>query len=98
MSGSTHCRELDQACEVHRRNVRRNTHQKAFRDSKNKKATDFPVAFVNPNFRSCDNPNTICQNLPETALTSAGAEEGQREKLETCIPAARESLEMHCVA
>src|SRR6267143_3072853 len=49
-------------------------------------------------FRSYDNPHTICQNLPESAVTSAEAEEGQREKLETCIPAARESLEMHCVA
>ncbi len=35
--------------------------------------------FVTLNFRSYDNPNTICQNLPEAAETSAGAEEGQRE-------------------
>lgn len=54
--------------------------------------------FVKLDFRSYDNPHTICQNLPETAVTPAEAEEGQREKLETCIPAARESLEMHCVA
>jgi hypothetical protein len=26
------------------------------------------------NFRSYDNPHTICQNLPETTGTSAGAE------------------------
>ena len=57
-----------------------------------------PRPFVTHNFRSYDNPHTICQNLPETAVTPAKAEEGQREKLETCIPAARESLEMHCVA
>jgi hypothetical protein len=29
------------------------------------------------NFRSYDNPHTICQNLPEAAETSAEAEERQ---------------------
>jgi len=28
------------------------------------------------NFRSYDNPHTICQNLPESAVTPAEAEEG----------------------
>lgn len=31
-------------------------------------------------FRSYDNPHTICQNLPETAVTPAEAEETQREE------------------
>jgi len=56
------------------------------------------TALRHANFRSYDNPHTICQNLPETAVTSAGAEEGQREELEACIPAAREGLGMQCVA
>jgi hypothetical protein len=30
-------------------------------------------------FHSYDNPHTICQNLPESAVTSAEAEEGQCE-------------------
>ena len=50
------------------------------------------------NFRSYDNPHTICQNLPESTVTSAEAEEGWREELEACIPAAREGLGMQCVA
>jgi hypothetical protein len=54
--------------------------------------------FVMLSFCSYDNPHTICQNLPETAVTSAEAEEGQREELEACIPAAREGLGMQCVA
>jgi hypothetical protein len=35
--------------------------------------------FVTQIFRSYDNPHTICQNLPESAVTSAEAEEGQCE-------------------
>jgi hypothetical protein len=41
-----------------------------------------PIAqrpFVTQFFRSYDNPHTICQNLPESAVTPAETEEGQCE-------------------
>ena len=41
-----------------------------------KRAAEYSAALRHAIFRSYDNPHTICQNLPESTLTSAGAEEG----------------------
>jgi hypothetical protein len=43
---------------------------------KTKRAAEYSAVLGHAIFRSYDNPHTICQNLPESTLTSAGAEEG----------------------
>ena len=48
----------------------------ARRRQKTKRAAEYSAALRHAVFRSYDNPHTICQNLPESTVTSAGAEEG----------------------
>jgi hypothetical protein len=54
--------------------IRPPSNEQAFQKQKGPLIPQRP--FVTQFFRSYDNPHTICQNLPESTVTSAEAKEG----------------------